>query len=155
MKTYVFPYPPSVNTLYFQGKNHGQKFMSQKGKDYKKAISVLYRQQETLTGKLEVFLDLYPPDNRVRDIDNYTKAVLDGLTQLDIVEDDSQIIKLVTRMKKPLSKYNRGLVTIKIVSCSDFEDTDLDAEITADIDKHEQYFIKRSKAYDKREGGDK
>ena len=155
MKTYVFPYPPSVNTLYFQGKNHGQKFMSQNGKDYKKAISVLYRQQETLTGKLEVFLDLYPPDNRVRDIDNYTKAVLDGLTQLDIVEDDSQIIKLVTRMKKPLSKYNRGLVTIKIVSCSDFEDTDLDAEITADIDKHEQYFIKRSKAYDKREGGDK
>ncbi len=44
-----------------------------------------------LAGNLAVAMELYPPDRRRRDVDNYSKAVLDALTHARIWRDDSQI----------------------------------------------------------------
>jgi len=47
-----------------------------------------------LTGRLEVRIDVYPPDKRKRDIANLEKAVVDSLQQkggYGIFIDDSQI----------------------------------------------------------------
>jgi crossover junction endodeoxyribonuclease RusA len=49
---------------------------------------------ESILGKLDVSIILYPPDIRVRDLDNYFKAPLDALTHARLWGDDSQIKRL-------------------------------------------------------------
>lgn len=44
--------------------------------------------------RLCVSILLYPPDRRVRDLDNYFKALLDALTHTNLWLDDSQIDEL-------------------------------------------------------------
>lgn len=156
------PWPPSVNSLYFQGKTHGQKFLSKKGREYKAAIRDLLGSDDLdpMLGSLEVTIHLYPPDSRVRDLDNYVKPVLDGLKFLELIEDDSQIDALYVYKNQASPKYNKGLVWVQVSSL------DMDPVHSQKfLDLIEQYielldqegkdrFIKRSKAYDKRFGGD-
>ena len=44
-----------------------------------------------IVGRLEVHIKLYPPDRRLRDIDNHIKAIFDLLTKANVWEDDSQV----------------------------------------------------------------
>lgn len=44
-----------------------------------------------LAGNLAVAMELYPPDRRRRDVDNYSKAVLDAMTHARLWRDDSQV----------------------------------------------------------------
>jgi len=62
-----------------------------------------------LTVRLEVRIELFPPDNRRRDIDNYTKCVLDSLTKSGVWEDDSQIDKLTIIRR---TNENKCLISI-------------------------------------------
>jgi crossover junction endodeoxyribonuclease RusA len=136
----IFPYPPSVNTLYFQGPKHGQKFLSKKGKEYKQKLHYLYADDERkpLECPIEVTILLIAPDRRERDIDNYSKALLDGLTDLKYIIDDSQIIDIhITKVDK-LEKYNKGLAMIQIrdytqrIYITDFEEEDPIAQFFKD-----------------------
>lgn len=52
---------------------------------------------ESILGELSVDITLYPPDRRVRDIDNYLKAIFDGLTHALVWKDDSQVKELAIR----------------------------------------------------------
>ncbi|EOC3440315.1 RusA family crossover junction endodeoxyribonuclease, partial [Escherichia coli] len=38
---------------------------------------------------------LFPPDNRIRDLDNYNKALFDALTHAGVWEDDSQVKRML------------------------------------------------------------
>ena len=50
-----------------------------------------------------VRIELYPPDRRVRDIDNYAKSLIDALCQANIFVDDEQIDLLtIVRMEQKL-----------------------------------------------------
>ena len=101
MKTYILPFPPSVNTYwrhYAQplkgGKHMVKVLISKRGRDFRHQVEDSIGEEEPLTGKLRVNMDLFLPDRRQRDVDNYSKAVLDALTHCRVWKDDSQIYQL-------------------------------------------------------------
>jgi crossover junction endodeoxyribonuclease RusA len=108
------PFPPSVNS-YYRSIRRGricQSILSEKGREY--ALSVLEKigPQKPLQGRLAVSVELFPPDRRKRDLDNYMKSLLDALTKIGVWEDDSQIDRL-TIARGPLQ--NKCLVTIEVL----------------------------------------
>jgi len=152
MIDYIFPFPPSVNSLYFQGKNHGQKFLSKKGKDFKAAVKALYPNEATLTGNLEVKIYLYPPDSRSRDLDNYVKSTLDALTHIGAIEDDVQIKVILAQIGSKVDKYNKGFVYVVL---DGYYLDEWINQVPKSLERHisemdEKYFINRTKIYNKR-----
>lgn len=53
-------------------------------------------------GPLAVQIEVYPPDNQRRDLDNTMKALLDALQHGGAYRDDSQIVCLVIEKRSPL-----------------------------------------------------
>ena len=89
--------PISVNSLYRSVR--GRNILSKQAREFKseaqKQIKLLYT-GNVLENRLRVKLIFYFPDNRRRDVDNYTKAILDSLTGI-VFRDDSQIYELILR----------------------------------------------------------
>lgn len=112
----ALPFPPSINSLYFQGPKHGQKFLSKVGKDYKQRLINLHSNDDLdpITVPIKVRIEMIPPDARTRDIDNYIKPVLDGLKFLELIEDDSLITKMAVIKHSKHVKYNRGMILVYI-----------------------------------------
>ena len=52
-----------------------------------------------------------PPDNRIRDLDNYNKALFDALTHAGVWEDDSQVKRMLVEWGPVIPK---GKVEITI-----------------------------------------
>lgn len=91
------PFPPSINNYYVKT-SRGQ-FISAKGKKFRNEVIEDIIQQAPhlqISGKVLVEMVLFPPDNRRRDMDNYSKAMLDALTKSGIWEDDVQADQLFT-----------------------------------------------------------
>ena len=88
---FTLPFPPSVNALY--GGGSGQKrFPSKK---YKAWLAVCPKLgAEGISQPVTVCYKFTWPDNRVRDGQNYMKAVLDYLTNEGVLVDDNW--KIVT-----------------------------------------------------------
>ena len=63
------------------------------GVAFRQAVWLWCRQNriKPLVGRLAMAIELYPPDNRRRDIDNPTKGVLDALQHGGAYADDCQI----------------------------------------------------------------
>lgn len=98
----TLPFPPSLNTYYRHvvipvksGKGRSVTLMSMAGRKYREAVKKIATGAcACMSGPLRVCLDLYPPDRRARDLDNYAKAVLDALTLSGVWGDDAQIDEL-------------------------------------------------------------
>jgi len=88
----ILPFPPSVNG-YWRSTRQG-----------------------VLISELEVHLVLCPPTRAKRDLDNFQKALFDGLTHAGIWKDDSQV-KRMTVEWGPVTKGGKAEITI-----SDFEE---------------------------------
>jgi crossover junction endodeoxyribonuclease RusA len=92
------PFPPSTNTYWRHVAVGGRPrtLISAKGRIYREYIRglCLSRAVEPMTGELACTLDLHPPCNRRRDVDNYCKALLDALEHAGIYANDSQIKRL-------------------------------------------------------------
>lgn len=89
------PWPPTVNGYWKAVRS--SIYLSKKGRDYQKKIEEIVNEQipdVKLTQKLFVEAHLFPPDQRIRDLDNYMKATLDSITKSGLWEDDSQIDQL-------------------------------------------------------------
>ena len=50
---------------------------------------------KTASDPVELYIELYPPDRRRRDVDNSLKCLLDAFTHGGLYEDDSLIHKLI------------------------------------------------------------
>lgn len=88
----TLPFPPSVNTYWgFKGSH---RFLTAKAKTFKQEVWVAaFNSKHKGFGdsRLSIIVNLYPPDKRVRDIDNPIKPLLDALTQAKLFNDDGQI----------------------------------------------------------------
>jgi len=88
---------PSINTMYvrFMIKGIVRTVLSKEGKKFKSGFkeAILEQNFVILQDKVKVDITLTFPDNRARDIDNYSKSLLDCLTGT-IIKDDSQIYEL-------------------------------------------------------------
>lgn len=91
----TLPFPVSVNTYYRH--NRGITHISKNGKAFRDAVATaaaLYGERAP-EGRLVIGVDLFPPDKRTRDIDNYGgKSLLDALVHAKVIEDDSLVDEL-------------------------------------------------------------
>lgn len=100
---------PSINHMYVRCLQHGRvvTFLSKDGKKFKDGLkSVILEQNHSIMhGNLKVNLTLIFPDNIRRDVDNYSKSLLDCLSGT-IINDDSQIVELhiFKRIEKGVAK---------------------------------------------------
>lgn len=98
MQDYRIPLkPPSVNT-YWRNFN-GRMLLSKEGRQFKKDMQSFLQTQrrgEPLKSDLKVTIALHFKDNRRRDVDNFSKAILDSMTGI-IYDDDSQIQELTVK----------------------------------------------------------
>ena len=99
---FELPYPPTINNYY--AVVNGRKILSSRGRTFKSdAIIELFKQgaEKGLEGPYSIWIQVFPPDRRKRDIDNLVKPVLDSLTEFGMISDDSQVTDL------RVTKYDR------------------------------------------------
>lgn len=91
-------FPPTVNSYYGKTRSHVT-YIKPKGKLWREnCVKDIHEQLgidfQTLCDPLLVEVTLFMPDQRRRDVDNYMKALLDGISASKVWEDDSQIDQL-------------------------------------------------------------
>ncbi len=88
------PWPPSANRYW--RKYRGRMVVSEEARKYKDEISILALtwQIKTFKTRLSLKIFAYPPDRRVRDIDNILKIAIDSLQYAGIYENDGQIDRI-------------------------------------------------------------
>jgi crossover junction endodeoxyribonuclease RusA len=102
-------WPPSVNRIWKYGK--GRVRSDKSVIEYYKNMMLLYRGKikRTLKGRIRVHMNVYPPDNKVRDLDNILKVPMDAMQKMTVYKNDSQIDELHI-YRKEVSKRNARLV---------------------------------------------
>jgi crossover junction endodeoxyribonuclease RusA len=115
------PFPPSVNANWRPIRARTRKGMrarmilSDRARSYRDEVIDLCRiarPKKLGSQELEAILIIYPPDRRVRDVDNLSKAVFDALEHAGVYNNDSQIIRLTT-VKGEIIKKGLMVVLLK------------------------------------------
>jgi Holliday junction resolvase RusA-like endonuclease len=102
MLEFRLPYPPSIN--HYWRRVGPRTLISREGRRFRERVLAILatRRVEPLVGLLAVEVEIYPPDNRRRDIDNIQKALLDALQHGGAYLDDSQIVRLAIEKRAPV-----------------------------------------------------
>lgn len=114
MLEFTLPYPPTINTYWRAVKTkYGIRFyISKKGKEFRKeSFYFLPKLSNPKNNYLHLDLEIYPPDNRVRDIDNVLKPTLDCLMSANLIEDDYLIASLSVNKNQ---KEKPGYIACKL-----------------------------------------
>ena len=121
--TLQLPWPPSLNHYKKIGRTVRTKSgkllqfrtNSDQTKQYYFDVWALCKKElgnkKPLECELEIWIYVYPPNNRSFDLDNRCKVLLDSLIHAKVIKDDSQIMKL--HMEK-MSKIENGQVIVEI-----------------------------------------
>lgn len=113
--TLTLPYPNlcSVNGMY---KRKGKKvFLTEEAKAFKDEVYyLLFRRQGFGKSKISIEIIIYPPDNRIRDIDNILKITFDSMQYAGMYNNDSQIKQLYLEMMPYCTHYKVGQLQVKI-----------------------------------------
>ncbi|EIQ0906784.1 HK97 family phage prohead protease [Escherichia coli] len=116
----ILPFPPSVNTYWRhpnKGAFAGKSLISAAGRKFQSAacaaiVEQLRRLPKPTSAPASVEIVLFPPDNRIRDLDNYNKALFDALTHAGVWEDDSQVKRMLVEWGPVVGLYVRGRLLI-------------------------------------------
>lgn len=119
MLNLFLPYPPSVNTYWgFKG---SQRFLTANARKFKAKVLeafVLSEHKGFEAHRVSLTIHLYPPDKRVRDIDNIAKPLLDALTQAGVFNDDGQVDRLlIVRKEQQKGGGCRVVIDVPLESC--------------------------------------
>lgn len=106
------PFPPSIN--HYWRRVGFRTLISREGRRFRQRVVAILAALglRPLAGRLEVQAELFPPDNRRRDLDNSAKALLDALQHGGAYFDDSQIVRLVLEKREPVAD-GKTIVRIK------------------------------------------
>lgn len=109
----LLPMPPSLNRYYRSVK--GRVLISAEGREYRDKVirHCMANSIKPHSGKLACFIEMMPPDNRRRDLDNVLKGLLDALQHGGAYHDDSQIDALSIKRGDVV---DGGAVKVRIVS---------------------------------------
>jgi len=112
MYEFFLPYPPSVNSYW--GFHGHRRFLTHKAIAFKCETDCIVRLYDVKMGKerLQIEITLYPPDKRIRDIDNSIKSCLDALVQAGAFDDDSQIDILIVQ-RGEIVKGGKAKIVLK------------------------------------------
>jgi crossover junction endodeoxyribonuclease RusA len=94
------PFPPSVNHYYL---HLGRRtFISREGRTYRDRVVSLLKVLgvRPLEGPIRMRIEVYPPDNRRRDLDNLQKSLWDALQHGGAYHDDSQVVEFNVRKRE-------------------------------------------------------
>ncbi|MBU9866203.1 RusA family crossover junction endodeoxyribonuclease [Rahnella aceris] len=110
----ILPFPPSVNG-YWRSTRKGV-LISERGRIFRSnALAAIYQQLRSrptaLLTELDVHLVLFPPSRAKRDLDNFQKALFDGLTHAGIWKDDSQVKRMTVEWGE-VTKGGKAEITI-------------------------------------------
>jgi len=114
MLDFELPYPPSIN--HYWRRAGYRTLISREGRRFRQRVLAILaaRRVAPLQGPLAVEVEVHPPDNRRRDIDNVQKALLDALQHGGAYADDSQIVQLAIEKREPV-EGGRTVVRIRKV----------------------------------------
>lgn len=108
------PWPPSMNTYWRRVGN--KTILSKAAREYKKAVAELVLVQFAKLGLKErahISIIAYPPDKRVRDLDNLLKPILDAMTGAGVWVDDG-IINSISIQRSFVEKEKGGLIVAHV-----------------------------------------
>jgi crossover junction endodeoxyribonuclease RusA len=107
----ILPWPPTVNHYWKLGRGH--LYLGEEGKRYKAIVTgvVHCAGVRPFTGDVSLEIEAYPPDRRVRDIDNVLKAIFDSCGKAGLYADDSQVKHVEAWMREP---FPRGRVIVRV-----------------------------------------
>lgn len=93
------PYPVSVNTMYRNVRGKGRvktkKYIDWVKEAERRLWGMHWKERIHIYGKVQIHIKVKRPDKRKRDIDNLAKGILDFLTFQNIIDDDSNVEKLI------------------------------------------------------------
>jgi crossover junction endodeoxyribonuclease RusA len=101
------PYPPSVNHYY---RNVGPRtLISREGRRYRERVQAQLAALgiRPLSGRLVVRVEVYPPDNRRRDLDNLQKSLWDALQHGGAAQSGENLVDAHHALPAP-SGYDYG-----------------------------------------------
>lgn len=112
------PYPPSVNTYW--GFHGHRRFLTKKANEFKDIVKIIVLENGAKFGNnlLSIDIKLYPPDKRIRDIDNNLKPLFDSLVQAGLMDDDSQIRRISVEFQEV---FKGGKVELEIKTLPDLQ----------------------------------
>lgn len=113
----TLPIPPSINHYYGQSRT-GRRYIKPAGIEFRKLVADIVSDigRPSMTGRIALFVAIYPADRRRQDIDNRVKALQDALTHAGVWLDDEQIDDLHL-VRKEICKG--GKVQIVITEIND------------------------------------
>lgn len=143
------PWPPSVNSYWRhivmpvgkgaksgggKGKQRSATILSQDAREYRlRVIAQLGAQRVprgSISGKMRVDIEVFPPDRRARDLDNLPKGILDALKHSQVIRDDCDIDELRIR-RRHVQAGGIVMVTITEIAGEATQSADLFAPATA------------------------
>ena len=119
--TLVLPFPPSTN--HYWRRCGSRTIISTAGKQFRvdvvRAVIEQFGEAVPFVGPVRCTVDLYQPDRRRRDLDNYDgKALFDALTKALVWEDDSQVRERTGRIHPKHDDFDVGACIISIEEIS-------------------------------------
>lgn len=105
------PYPPTINHAYMTIKN-GKRILKPEFIQFKFVVSMLIANSKQLRGfplpPLQLFIEVYPPDKRKRDLDNIIKVLQDAI--FDGLHLDDSSVKTLAVTRREIIKNGKVIV---------------------------------------------
>jgi len=110
------PYPNGVSVNHCYSRGQKGVYLTPMVRSYRKSIwAGCVGKQKFGKELLDVEIEMFPPDERRRDVDNVLKVTLDSLAHAGVFTDDCQIVRLMIAKKEKVTD-GRLDVTIRTVA---------------------------------------